>query len=69
MITNASPIGIGAAIEQDGRPVIFIARVLNRAEQGYSQTQKEAFVIGWAVKRVHNYLFGLHFTIVTDRQA
>ena len=46
-----------------------ISRLLSQAEKGYSQTQKEALAVFWAVKRLHKYLFGNKFTIVTDHQA
>ena len=69
LITDASPIGLGAVLEQEGRPVVCISRLLSKAEQGYSQTQREALAVYWAVKRLHKYLFGLKFTIVTDHEA
>ena len=69
VITDASPTGIGAVLEQNERPVICISRKLTKAEQGYSQTQREALAVYWAVKRLHKYLFGAHFTIVTDHEA
>ena len=69
LITDASDVGIGAVLEQEGHPVICISRLLNAAERGYSQTQKEALAVFWAVRRLHKYLFGLRFTIVTDHQA
>ncbi|CAH8653056.1 unnamed protein product [Schistosoma rodhaini] len=69
LITDASPVGIGAVLEQEGRPVICVSRKLSVAEQGYSQTQREALAVFWAVKRLHKYLFGKKFTIVTDHEA
>ncbi|MBM6549419.1 Ty3/Gypsy family RNase HI domain-containing protein [Streptococcus dysgalactiae subsp. equisimilis] len=69
LITDASEVGIGAVLEQDGYPIICISRLFNVAERGYSQTQKEALAGFWAVRRLHKYLFGLQFTIVTDHHA
>ncbi|MBM6549447.1 RNase H-like domain-containing protein, partial [Streptococcus dysgalactiae] len=69
LVTDASDVGIGAVLEQDGCPIVCISRLLNTAEKGYSQTQKEALAVYWAVRRLHKYLFGLRFTIVTDHQA
>ena len=37
--TDASPYAIGAIMEQDGHPVIFVFRKLSTAERGYTQTQ------------------------------
>ena len=35
-------------------------------EQRYSQTEREALAIVWAVERFHTYLYGGHFTLYTD---
>jgi transposase InsO family protein len=69
VITDASPVGLGAILEQDGYPVICISRRLSSAERGYSQTQREALAVFWAIKRLHKFLFGIQFHLVTDHQA
>lgn len=69
LITDASPYGIAAIIEQNEKPVICISRKLNAAERGYSQTQREALAVFWAVKRLHKFLFGIKFAIITDHEA
>jgi hypothetical protein len=69
LIVDASDYGLGAILEQNGHPVICISRQLSKSESGYSQTQKEALAIHWAVRRLHKYLFGHHFKIVTDHKA
>ena len=42
IITAASPSGIEPILEQEGRSVICVSRRLSKAEQGYSQTHREA---------------------------
>ena len=69
LICDASEKAIGGVLEQDGSPVICISRKLSASETGYSQTQKEALAIHWCVKRLHKYLYGLQFTIVTDHKS
>ena len=69
LITDASPTGIGAVLEQNGHPVLCISRRLSKAEQGYAQTHREALAVYWAVTRLHKYLFGHYFTIRTDHEA
>ncbi|CAH8588012.1 unnamed protein product [Schistosoma mattheei] len=69
LITDASPVGIGAFLEQEGRSVICLSSKLTVTEKGYSQTKREALAVFWAVKRLHKYLFGKKFTIVTDHEA
>ena len=39
---------------------------LSPVEQRYSQTEWEALVIEWVVKKLHIYLFGSHFKLNTD---
>jgi len=69
VVVDASETGIGGVLEQSGRPVTFVSRKLNSAEILYSQTQKEALAIFWTVKRLHKYLFGKKFLLVSDHQA
>ena len=67
--TDASEYGIGAILEQDGFPVICISRKLSHAESRYSVTQREALAIHWSIKRLHKYLFGHRFQLITDHEA
>ena len=69
LIVDASEYALGAVLEQQGHPVLCISRRLSKAEIHYSQTQKEALAIFWAVRRLHKYLFGTKFRIITDHQA
>ena len=64
---DASPYGVGAVIMHvylNGlrRPIAFASRTLKR----YGQIDKEALAIMSGLKRFHLYLYGRHFTILTD---
>ena len=69
LVTDASKDSIGAVLEQNGRIVYCISRRLNDAEKGYAQTQKEGLAVVWAVKRLHKFLYGRQFNIITDHEA
>lgn len=66
LTTDASPVGLGAVLEQSSGPVLFISKTLTRAERNYAQIEREALAIIWAVKRLHKYLLGRKFVIRTD---
>jgi len=68
LIVDASEHAIGGVLEQDRHPIIYISRKLSRSEKNYSQIQKEALAIHWAVLRLHKYLYGSKFRIVTDHK-
>ncbi len=69
LTVDASDFGLGGVLEQFGKPILYIARRLSKSERGYSQTQKEGLAIHWAVNRLHKYLFGSEFTIITDHES
>ena len=48
--------------------VAYASRVLTETEKRYSQTEKEALAIVWAVEHFHLFLFRSEFTLVTDHK-
>ena len=69
VVVDASEFAIGAVLEQNQHPVLCVSRQLSPAECNYSQTQREALAVVWAVRRLHKYLYGSTFRIVTDHKA
>ena len=73
VVTDASPVGLGAILLQDQgtgerKPIAYISRSLTSTERRYSQIEREALGCVWAVERLHNYLFGIKFTLLTDNK-
>ena len=64
--TDASNYAIGAVLSQNGHPICFVSRTLNKHEQKYSVTDKEFLAIVYSVNYYRPYLYGNHFKIVTD---
>ncbi|XP_062540765.1 uncharacterized protein K02A2.6-like [Armigeres subalbatus] len=70
---DASSVGLGATISHkfpDGtvKVVQHASRALTKAEQGYSQPDREGLAIVFAVTKFHKMLFGRHFRLQTDHQ-
>ena len=73
---DTSPVGISAILSQKSlhgnsdhqQTIAYANRALTETEKRYSQTEKEALAIVWAVEHFHLFLFGSEFTLVTDHK-
>lgn len=65
---DASKYAIGSVLSQDGHPISYYSRTLNPAEINYSTIEKELLSCVDSCKFYRPYLFGNHFTIMTDHQ-
>ena len=72
VITDASPVGLGAVLVQEQgamwTTVCYESRSLTECEQGYSQTEKEALGVACACERFHAYVYGMKFVVETEHK-
>ena len=72
IITDASPVGLGAILVQEhngeNRVICYASRGLSAVERRYSQTEREALGIVWACEKFHIYLYGTTFELWTDHK-
>lgn len=70
---DASAYGLGGMLSQeiDGRehPIAYVSRSLNKAEQNYSATEREALAVIFAVEKFQAYLGSRKFKVVTDHSS
>jgi hypothetical protein len=66
LVLDASGVGLGAILLQDGRPVAFESRKLSPAEQNYTVTEQEMLGVIHALKTWRCYLEGSDLIVVTE---
>lgn len=74
LYTHACRQGIGAVLLQRDaqlreRVVAYASRSLTQSEKNYTVTEQECLAVEWAVQKFRPYLYGGHFTVVTDHHA
>jgi hypothetical protein len=67
-------MGLGAVLAQNDsegkeHPIVYLSRTLSPAETNYTITELECLAIVWSVRKLHAYLDGVKFTLITDHSA
>lgn len=54
---DASQHGMGACLLQEGHPIAYASRSLNKAERNYAQIEKEMLAIVFGTSKFHEYIY------------
>ena len=74
LYVDASLLGLGAILTQttsgkdDTNVIAYVSRSLTDTETRYSQIEREALAIVYAIEHFHLYLYGHEFTLITDNK-
>ena len=74
LVTDASGHALGGVLLQKEstqgvyRPICYISRTLTPAELNYSSIEKEALGLVWGIEKLHLYLYGKSFEVVSDHK-
>ena len=68
LIVDASPVGLGAILTQEGKVLSYASEALSSTEQRFSQIEREPLAIAWGCHHFRVYLLGSHFKVITDHK-
>ena len=65
---DASNVGVGAALIQEGKVIEYHSWALTSTQQQYNNIEREAYALVNVVEHFHHYVFGKPFEVHSDHQ-
>ena len=65
---DASQVGLGAALLQNGKPVAFASKALTKTKCQYANIEREMLAAVFGAERFHTYVYGQSFMIESDHK-
>lgn len=65
---DASSVGLGAVVLQNGKPLAYASKALTETQQRYAQIEKEMLAIVFGVEKFDQFLYGREIVIETDHK-
>ena len=65
---DASMLGLGATLMQEGRPIAYASKSLTPTESRYANIERELLAVVFGCTKFHTYLYGRSFTVESDHK-
>ena len=65
---DASWVGLGAALLQNGNPIAFVSKTLTKTECQYTNIEREMLAVVFGAEQFCTYIYGQSFTIESDHK-